>query len=82
MKRKKKLKPAPNMIHVLCAYKHLKDWERVLDAVVVKTSTAAYEVLNQVNIASDPKFRKLPIVEALRTQVLALTDSLVSVSGR
>ena len=69
MKKKTKLKPAPNLVHALHTYRDLKRWERILDRLATRTASAAYDLLNELNEASDPKYRRLPIVESLRVEV-------------
>ncbi|MFZ0339567.1 MAG: hypothetical protein WAL45_16140 [Terracidiphilus sp.] len=82
MKKKTKLKPAPNLVHALHTYRDLKRWERILDRLATRTASAAYDLLNELNEASDPKYRRLPIVESLRVEVRSTLDALAGLSSR
>ena len=74
--KKKLLKPAPNLVHAFAAYRELKALERILDRLAARTTSAASDLLAELIEASDPKYRKLPIVESLREEVLAKIDAL------
>jgi len=78
----RKKKPAPNLVHAFHKYRDLKKWERVLDRVAARTAEQAYFLLGELNEISDPKFRKLPIVELLREEVRAKLDALAGLSNR
>ena len=82
MKNKKKLKPAPNLVHVLHAYRDLKRSEACLDRAAGRMAESAYELLSELNNVSDSKFRELPIVELLRQEVRTKIDALTGLSSR